>query len=242
MNRVPSTSSVDFGSTPPLSAGSSYATSSTAQSAFYPNPNPPYPYYPTNPQTRQGQMVGQTPMIYHETPQGRVAIPMQGGSQVLMMNHCRYTPSPNPTDEGTFEPMDESENHMVYDMSPSNGYASLPHHGHQLISPTDEIRMHPQQHQQFNNQMAQRGRPPLAQRHSIQIPQQYQRPTIQRQMSLQVPQGARSASPHMAHMGDVFDAPGNGSPVRRPNSSLGHHVVPAPVPETAQDLVSTFTV
>jgi hypothetical protein len=167
---------------------------------------------------------------------------MPGGSQVVMMNHRRYAPSPNPTDDGMFEPMvDENEAMMFYDsVSPSMTYAPLPHQGHQLISPTDEIRMHPHQHQQhYNAQMAQRGRPPLAQRHSIQVPQQFQRPTMQRQMSLQVPQGPRSASPHIQHMGDVFDAPGNGSPVRRPNSSLGHNMVPAPMPEQPLDMVST---
>jgi hypothetical protein len=237
-----------------MSAGSSYATSSTAQSVFYPQPHNGHYLHPVPPQhyVQQGQMRAPGGMMFHETPQGRVAIPMHGGSQVVMMNHNqrRYTPSPNPTDDGMFEPMDEGAQLMFDSISPSHGYAQLP--GHHQISPTDEIRMHHHQpnhgHHQISptdemriqqhhyHQMAQRGRPPLAQRHSIQFPQQMQRPVMQRQMSLQVPQ-ARSASPHIPH-GDVFDAPGNGSPVRRPNSSLGHNVMPAPMPEPMHDMVS----
>jgi hypothetical protein len=216
-----------------------YTNASTGQMVFY-GPGPGG-YPPQHPHPHPG-MDHMGRMTYHETPHGRMALPMSGGSQVVMMNHGRYTPSPA-TDDGMFEPMEEGAPHLALGShSPSLVAASLRHPHHQVISPTDERIRWVNQHQHILHQqqqiqmhhMAQMNRPPLAQRHSIQMTQPVQRPSVQRHHSLQV---SRAGSPQIVN--DIFDAPGNGSPVRRANSSLGFQVAPPPM--ELDEAVSTTT-
>lgn len=231
MNRGPATHSMgysmaDMNNMLPYNA-------STGQMVFYPQPGPIDYSHPHAGMNMATDHMGR--MSVHDTPHGRMALPMSGGPQVVMMNHGRYTPSPA-TDDGMFEPMDEGGvPHLALGShSPSHNGASSRHPHYPVISPTDERSrwhshhqqmMHHQQ-QQHMHAMAQMGRPNLVQRHSMQATQPTQRPSVQRHHSLQVGT-ARSASPQI--VGDIFDAPGNGSPIRRANSSLGFEVAPPPM-------------
>lgn len=225
-----------------------YSNGSTGQMVFYPQGSGAYDPYSSQLHPRQSHMNTtadhMSRMSFHETPQGRMALPMQGGPQVVMMNQNPYTPSPAMTDEGMFEPMDGNAPQLGLDTnSPSNHYSQLRHPHHPVISPTDEMRYNQQQHHQYILQQQQQqqqylqmytNRPPMSQRHSIATSQPGHRPSMQRQLSLQVP-AARSASPHI--VGDVFDAPSNDSPLRRSNSALGIEIAPASMPDPMQDMM-----
>jgi hypothetical protein len=222
-----------------------YSNGSTGQMVFYPNPpqGNVATYDPYQVRARQTHMNTtadhMSRMSFHETPQGRMALPMQGGPQVVMMNQNRYTPSPAMTDEGMFEPMNQGAPQLQLDTnSPSRHYMQSRRH-HEIESPTDLYQQQLQHqlywHQQQQLAQAQANRPSLVQRHSIATSQPGHRPAMQRQLSLQVP-AARSASPQI--VGDVFDARSNGSPIRRSNSALGIEIVPDPMPDPMQDMVS----
>ena len=234
MQRPRSSTGAGFDSTPPMSASSSMSNASTAQSVFYPNmsSNGQYQLHHQHQQFHPLSRVSPNPGVYHEVPQGRFAFPGQA------MNDRRYSMSgsPNPDDAGLFMPMSSSAHAtpLHHDMtSPSmGGQMSLGYPPYTVVSPTDEMRQHQhnlQVHAQQIQQIAQqRARPGLMPRHSMpgpppQFAQLGSRPPIQRHMSLhtQGQQPARSASPHLSAVGDVFDANPSGSPVRRPNSSLG---------------------
>lgn len=246
MQRPRSSNGNGFDSTPPMSASSSMSTASTAHSVFYPNMSNGGQYQqqhssnggqPIHLQIRvspsDGTGVGG---VFHEIPQGRFVYP--GQSSAMTDRQFSMSGSPGP-DDGPYMPISSSTHATPFhsDMtSPSMGnQMSMGYHPYTNISPTDEMRQHQHTQQQYAHQTQQmaaqqreRGRPMLMPRHSMpgpppQFGQLGSRPPIQRHMSLstQAHQPARSASPHLGPVGDVFDANPNGSPVRRPLSSLG---------------------
>jgi len=188
----------------------------------------------------------------HQLPHGRMAIPHHGMQPNIIHFNPNGTPSPLmdedfgpspflPEEEGN-SPFDHPlELPPVNDMSPM----MMPTH---VISPTEHLELggyefqrthsmpaplHPHQYQHHRQQRL--SRPPMQQRHTMQVPS---RPTapLHRQASLQPP--ARSTSPHMIG-GDVFDLT-PGSPVKRPSSSLGlmqHHAGPS---EHKQEMMYNF--
>lgn len=156
------------------------------------------------------------PEMAHQLAQGRMAIPMQGYPAGVVNVNPHYA-SPHDSDMGPSPFLPESpfghgmELPPVQDVSPM----MMPQH---IISPTEHLDLRNQMlHPDHYQQQHMRRRPNIAQRHTLQaVP----RPTpLLRQQSLQP---TRSASPHMMQ-GDIFDPVphATGSPVRRPNSSLG---------------------
>lgn len=229
MYRVNSSSSLGAGATPGSSSQPNQPGSSTGHTVFYPNrgdiipKQSPHPHFYPNGQPRHAQM-GPSPdhMMggMNEMPQGRFALPMQGQPQMhpagmpVMMDR-RYSNTPS-IDDRPFMPMSAHATPLI-GTSPLMEETPMPHMS-TVVSPTDEMRQH---HHQLLAHAGQRQRPMLQPRHSLPVAPVPPRPLLSRHSSLQVPAGARSASPHLMPVGDVFDADSTNSPVQRPSSSLG---------------------
>ena len=161
----------------------------------------------------------------HQSAQGRMALPHRGFVPNIIHVNPHVTPSPLLEDFGPSPFLPEDENSPFTQplaLPPVNEHSPmmLPSHFVRTTDHLESVRQDLYRNQsiaihQPPPQHRRLGRPPMPQRHTMQV---LPRPApLHRQASLQAP--ARSASPHMSE-GDVFD-PMPGSPVKRPVSSLG---------------------